>query len=177
MNYSRSYQSLFSLALVICSVISLAENADNNSIPTASLKKVGESTLSYLFWDLYHARLYTESGTYQKQEDNYALEFNYLLDIKAKDLIKETKIQWRKQKLVKHANEQAWLTALSTIWPNVDEGDQILFYVTSEGYSEFYYNNKFVGRIKSEQFSRRFSNIWLGTNSTEPELRDKLKGL
>ena len=132
--------------------------------------------MSVLFWDVYLAKYYTPSGAYQAEIAPLALEFNYMMDIEAEDLIEETINQWRELELDVHPQEQSWAEQLSTIWPNVNDGDQLLFRVDDQLNSRFYYNQEFVGAIESKEFSQRFAAIWLSENTTAPKVRKKLLG-
>ncbi|MBT8449333.1 MAG: chalcone isomerase family protein, partial [Gammaproteobacteria bacterium] len=141
-----------------------------------SMKLVGEGMMSYLFWDVYLARLYTKSGTYLKQVSDTAIEFNYKLDIKSKALVEETINQWRELELDEHPQEVEWANALLEIWPDISEGDQLLFHIDENGHAQFYYNNQFRGEIASPEFSARFKSIWLSEDTTAPKVRKKLLG-
>ena len=164
---------LFSLSLLLTSP-ALATTEATNPPPTAQLKMVGEGKMSYLFWDIYNLKLYTASGTYNGAIKDTALEFNYLRDIDSIDLVNETENQWRELRLDIHPEEANWLEQLKTLWPDITEGDQLLFYINDKGYSEFYYNQTYTGVIESVEFSDRFKQIWLSEDTTAPKVRKKL---
>ena len=168
----------FKLLLLVSflTVASTAADKHASIVENTGLKLVGEGKMTFLFWDVYLARLYTPSGGYKNTLTPLALEFNYLMDIEAKDLIEETVNQWRKQKMQRHDDERLWLEQLNAIWPNVAEGDQLLFVVDENHYSRFYHNQNYLGVIESIDFSKRFSAIWLSENTTAPKVRKKLLG-
>lgn len=152
-----------------------SHNAGQNPIQE-SLKLVGEGMMSYLFWDVYLARLYTKTGAYESEVRDTAIEFNYKLDIESKDLVEETIKQWRELELEEHQEEPQWANSLLEIWPDVKEGDQLLFYIDATGHANFYFNNQFRGQIPSKEFSARFKSIWLSEDTTAPKVRRKLLG-
>ena len=169
-------------AVVLLSLLTWSVSAENNTEAKTqppvqeSLKLVGEGMMSYLFWDVYLARLYTKSGTYDQQSNDTAIEFNYELDIKSAALVEETIKQWRELNLDEHPQEAEWANALLEIWPDISEGDQLLFHIDENGHAQFYYNNQFRGEIASPEFSTRFKSIWLSKDTTAPKVRKKLLG-
>ena len=142
----------------------------------SGLKLVGEGVMSVLFWDVYLARYYTPSGVYQNSLAPLALEFNYMMDIEAADLIDETINQWRELDLEEHPDEKQWAEQLYSIWPDVADGDQLIFRIDERLHSRFYYNQEWVGTIESKDFSERFAAIWLSEKTTAPKVRKKLLG-
>ncbi len=170
-------QLLKPIALTLALTLSNASMATTTAVVDRSgLKLVGEGVMSVLFWDVYLARFYTTSGSYQAEISPLALEFNYMMDIEANDLIEETINQWREIGLDVHPLEGKWSEQLATIWPDVNDGDQLLFRVDEQLNSRFYYNQKFVGSIESSEFSQRFAAIWLSEKTTAPKVRKKLLG-
>jgi hypothetical protein len=165
---------LLSLSLLLATTAQATTEAPANQPPTTQLKIVGEGKMSYLFWDIYNLKLYTATGNYEGLIKDTALEFNYLRDIKSIELVNETENQWRELKLDVHPEEAKWLAQLKTLWPDITEGDQLIFYINDKGYSEFYYNGKYTGVIESVEFSDRFKQIWLSEDTTAPKVRQKL---
>ena len=145
-------------------------------VENSGLKLVGEGVMSVLFWDVYLAKYYTPSGSYSQELSPLALEFNYMMDIDAKDLVEETINQWRELDLDEHPQEKQWAEQLNVIWPDVAEGDQLIFRVNDQLHSRFYYNQQYVGSIESREFSERFAAIWLSEKTTAPKVRKKLLG-
>jgi hypothetical protein len=144
--------------------------------PISELKLVGEGKLSVLFWDVYQAKLYTKTGSYKDNIQPLALSFTYMRDFTSGELIDETEDQWRELKLDIHVNEVNWLKALAKLWPDVVEDDTLLFHINLEGNSDFYFNDRYLGTIEDEVFSRYFKAIWLDQNTSSPKIRKKLIG-
>ena len=159
---------IFAATLLLCSWV---VHADVTEI--APLQKCGAAKLRVLFWDVYESTLFTPSGNYEPDARPFRLDIRYLRDISAKDLINQTKKEWRAQGLV-NPQQDEWLITLADIWPNVATGDTLVLLVDEENHSEFSMNGVEIGRIESAQFSAAFAGIWLSPKTTRPALRAAL---
>jgi hypothetical protein len=140
-----------------------------------SLEKVGEGRLRVMFWSIYDARLYTPSGDYRDGSRPLRLEIEYLRDIKAKALVKQTKKEWAAMGR-DHPRQDEWLSRLSTLWPDVRENDVLAIELTPDKEAVFTHNGDTLGRIKDPAFGQQFVDIWLSEDCTRPELRASLIG-
>lgn len=145
-----------------------------SSAPWKSMKLVGEGKLSFLFWDIYYARLYTANGEYQEQAYPLALELTYLRDFTQQQLLEETAKQWSKLGFNDQAKTNEWLKRLSQLWPDVQENQAITLYIDTQNRSFFYFNAELLGQINDAEFSRAFLAIWLSEDTSAPEVRKKL---
>lgn len=161
------YRSLL-LALAVVANSALAN-------PIQNLNEVGSAKLKVLLWNIYESSLYTPSGRFQGIEPGLALELEYRRNIPKKEFVKYAREEWQKQSLY-NARSEDWLASISDILPNVKKGDVIVLKVNSQKESEFYYNNQFIGKLGSENFTNQFLSIWLSANTSYPKLRDKLVG-
>ena len=137
--------------------------------------KVGEATLSVLFWDIYTATLLTTTGTYDDTTAHFHLNLKYLRNIKKDKLIEATEEQWQRLGIAPK-QYQNWLETLSSLWPDINKNDSLTLKVNPE-YSEFSYNNNVLGTIDDSDFGPLFAAIWLSENSQYPELRNQLIGM
>ncbi len=144
--------------------------------PFPNLKKVGEAKLKVLFWDVYNSSLYNQTGEYQAEHFPQVLKIDYLRDIDAEDLIDRTQEEWERLGLAP-AIYAPWLPLLTNILPNIKKGDTILLNVDKDQQSEFFFNNKTIGKINDQSFGKSFLRIWLDENSSYPKVRNKLIGL
>jgi hypothetical protein len=179
----------FVVYLSLCSILHAfipihviaAEQKDFNTLDKilkeAPYIKVGETTFSILFWDLYKSKLKTTSGTYPIQSANEKIiyQINYFADISSKDLIKRTVEQWQHLGVAPE-EYQDYIILLEDIWPDIEDGDSLTLYVNNYS-SAFYFNNDFVGEIEHPEFSQLFLDIWLSEKTSEPELRLELLGV
>lgn len=132
--------------------------------------------MSWMFLDIYHASLFTSTGDYNERIYPQALTINYLKNISKKSLIEATQEQWLLQD-VDQVKLNHWLTLLHQIWPDINKGDNLTFYVTGNKEGHFYYNQALVGSINSDGFSDAFLNIWLSEKTSQPKLRRQLLAL
>jgi hypothetical protein len=137
------------------------------------LVKVGEGTMSWMFLDIYHASLHTKSGQYREGDFPQLLTINYLKTINKQRLIDATEEQWLLQDVDKK-KVQRWLKLLHQIWPDINKGDSLTYYVTKSREGYFYHNGELLGNIKSNDFSDAFLAIWLSEKTSQPKLRRQL---
>ena len=139
-----------------------------------SFKAVGEGVMSYMFWDLYRAKLATTDGDYQAGEHPVRLTLTYLRDIEASDIVKATFDQWRHLDKAQYVSEYG--DTLQGLWPDITEGDSLAFETNEQGVGTFYYNGEKLQTIEQQAFSEAFLAIWLSPDTSEPKLRQKLIG-
>lgn len=143
--------------------------------PLHNLKNVGQGKMSWLFMDIYHAALFTADGSYQARQYPQALTLRYQRNISKNALLKATKQQWQNLSIAQE-RYQDWLPQLEALWPEIKNGDRLIFVVAKNGLGDFYHNDNWLGGIDSPDFSDAFLSIWLSANSSEPGLRRKLIG-
>ena len=136
---------------------------------------VGQASLSILWWEIYEAELYTQSGQYQDNQIPIYLKLTYRRNIDSQELIEETQSQWKRFDIVE-SKQRVWLSQLESIWPNVKENDSIAFFINAEGVCNFYFNDEFIGSVASKEFSQNFANIWLAPNGPYPKMTRRLTG-
>jgi len=161
---------LLGALMMCCATLSYASNE-----PAQQLKKIGQGNMSWLFFDLYQASLYSKTGDYAVGDYPQALKIIYQRNIYSADLVNVTEKEWQKLGFTSGEYQQ-WLPVLSALWPDIKEDDVLLFLVDVDGYGAFYHNNQLLGRVDNSAFSKAFLSIWLSTNTSEPALRRKLIG-
>lgn len=155
--------------LMACLVIS------SYSAASESLRKVGTSRLTVLWFDIYDATLYSPSGNYEKTELPLKLSLNYLRDISASQLLDETDKQWRKA-AISSTQRQLWLAELAKLWPDIEKGQQLSFTQYSNSHGQFHLGSRPLGSIRSQSFAQAFIDIWLGPATSYPSEAKQLKG-
>ena len=163
------------LLLLLVSLMFTVSPSYASNDPTQQFKKIGQGEMSWLFFDLYHASLYSKNGAYRDQGYPQALKIMYKRDIYSDDLVAVTEKEWLKLGF-EPALYQEWLPVLLTMWPDIKDGDELVFLVQADGRGYFYHNNLALGGIDSDEFSSAFLAIWLSENTSEPGLRRKLIG-
>lgn len=162
-------------SIILIFVLLFSPSIYASSLPH-KLIKVGEGTMSWMLLDIYRASLYTESGLYREGVYPQVLTINYLKNINKQRLIKATEEQWLLQG-VDTEKVQGWLKLLRQIWPDINNGDSLTFYVAENREGSFYYNQRLLGNINNDDFSDAFLAIWLSEKTSEPKLRRQLLSL
>ena len=172
MKHQRSKFSIYWLLVVLFTLVLSGVSMAN---PLEDLKKVGEAKLKVLFWDVYNSSLYSKTGEYQAEQFPQALKIDILRDIDAEDLIERTQDEWEKLG-IKRVTFSQWIPLLNNIFPDIKKGDTLLFSVSENQQSEFFFNGKIIGKIADLSFGRNFLRIWLDKNCSYPKVRNKLIG-
>ena len=147
---------------------------DELALATDVWPLVGEARLKVLIWEVYDSALYTPSGRWQGDAP-YQLSLHYLRDIPAAKLIEETEKAWQEQGR-NHPKRGEWLTLLGELWPNITEGDNLVFGLNASGDSAFWFNGIPIGSIDDRDFGPLFGGIWLDPDTPRPRLRAELIG-
>ena len=135
---------------------------------------VGEARLKVLIWEVYDSALFTPSGRWQGDAP-YRLSIQYLRNIPAAKLVEETEKAWREQGR-NHPRLNEWLGLLGDLWPDITEGDNLVFGLNELGSSAFWFNGSPLGSIEDRDFGPLFGGIWLDPDTPRPELRAQLIG-
>ena len=135
---------------------------------------VGEARLKVFIWKVYDSALFTPSGRWQGGGP-YQLSLHYLRDIPAATLVEETEKAWQEQGR-SHPRLNEWLGLLGDLWPDITEGDNLVFGLNASGDSVFWFNGSPVGSIDDRDFGPLFGGIWLDPDTPRPRLRAQLIG-
>ena len=140
------------------------------------LTTVGQGSYSYLFWQLYDARLATADGRFSgyQQSSPVLLELTYKRDISARQFVDATVDEWQKLNNCSESQQQAWAEQLLTLWRDVKEGDALAALLNSDGRVMFYLNGETLGEVEDSAFGPAFFDIWLHPDTSAPKLRRNL---
>jgi hypothetical protein len=144
------------------------------SLATDVWPLVGEARLKVLIWEVYDSALFTPSGRWQGVAP-YRLSLRYLRDIPAAKLVEETEKAWQEQGR-SHPRLNEWLVLLAELWPDITEGDNLVFGLNASGDSAFWFNGSPIGSINDRDFGPLFGGIWLDPDTPRPGLRAQLIG-
>ncbi len=147
---------------------------DEMALATDVWALVGEARLKVFIWEVYDSALFTPSGHWQGDAP-YQLSLNYLRKIPAAKLVEETEKAWRQQGR-DHPRLNEWLKLLGELWPDITEGDNLVFGLDASGDSAFWFNGSPLGSIEDRDFGKLFGGIWLDPDTPRPELRAQLIG-
>ncbi len=157
------------IPIVKVCLIALLSSGCFSAVPD-DYKLVGQGVLKVFFTEVYSISLFTKDGRYVHGQP-LALKIEYFHSINKKNLVAATKKEWESRGV---NYEEFWLLSLLEIWPSVNDGDEILLIVDDNKSSIFYHNGVYVGEFKDAFFSKAFTDIWLSSDSNQPELRRKL---
>ncbi len=145
----------------------------------ADFRPMGEGRLAWFGVDLYTASLAAPQGTYVRGQPA-ELSIEYLKPIRADRLVDRTRKEWdrlqRRTDLPARALREEWLTAITTIWPDVTPGDTITTRVDVDGSTRFLLNGAEIGAIEDPRFGPAFLDIWLHPETRSGSLRADLLG-
>ena len=154
----------------------LFATAQSVAAPWQGLRTVGQGEMRWLWFKLYDATLYSESGRYELGRYPQALTLTYARAIEREDLLSATAAEWQRLGLGSETDRERWLGRLAALWPDVGAGDRLTFYVDSAGVGHFWWQDKPLGSLADPQFSAAFLAIWLADNSRDPALTRRLRG-
>lgn len=137
------------------------------------LKLVGRGQLNMFGLKIFDAELYSFSGIYNP-EDSFSLKLTYLRNFSAKEISKSAISEIEAQGYKNKVQLEKWREKMNAIFPNVKKNSYIIGHKDEKGAAIFYYNGNYIGKIDDKAFSKVFFDIWLGKNSSQPKLRDKL---
>lgn len=142
-------------------------------VPGAQL--VGQAKMTYLFWDVYDARLFAANGRWQETQP-LALELRYLRALKGDAIAARSIKEIRKQGFTDEVTLAKWQKTLMEIFPDVTEDSVLTGVADNKQITRFYFNEQLIGKVNDPAFTQWFFRIWLGDKTSEPELRDQLLG-
>lgn len=165
---------IFSLLILACTKGNAAvSNVLNEIIPEAEL--VGEARMTYMFWDVYDAKLYAKNGQFNVGQP-FALSLHYLRKLKGKAIAERSIKEMRGQGVNEQAKLEQWEKRMVEIFPDVQDGSILIGVVDDSGKTLFYSGENKIGEVDDSEFGKHFFNIWLGENTSQPKLRKALLG-
>jgi hypothetical protein len=164
------------LFLLFSLTISLGVSANTMSVIDDYIKepeKVGEGRLTFMFWQVYDASLFAEDGEWQENKP-FALSLKYLRELDGDKIADRSIEEIRRQGFNDELKMAAWHQLLIQIFPDVKDGSVLTGVLTEDKRTVFYLADNRIGEITDPEFGQHFFNIWLGSNTSQPQLRHKL---
>lgn len=160
---------IFLIFFSIIQLSAVALSAESN------LPLRGKGEFKWFVLDIYEATFWATPGDDFFSRD-LKLGLKYKRDLKGKDIAEQSIKEMQRSELSEN-EAKIYRQKLLEIIPDVKEGDQIEARYSPEIGIIFTLNsNKELGRITDLTFSKKFLNIWLGENTSAPDLRRKLLG-
>lgn len=155
-------------------------SAPEPTVIAALQGKQGTDKVRLRVWgfEVYDARLFTVNGFNAEQfgDHRFGLELSYLRSFKGSDIAQRSIDEMRNVTEVTPAQADGWLKAMSAIFPDVQRGDRITGVHLPGSGARFYLNDRLLGDIADEAFSRSFFGIWLSPKTSQPRMRETLIG-
>ena len=134
---------------------------------------IGSANYSFLFWNIYDAELYSTSNKFNSNELAMILKYNR--SIEKETLVKETINDIKEQKNISKEQEEKWKSLLESIYIDTKTNKKFIA-IKINNKSIFYYNNKKLHESFDEEFNQLFFDIWLRSNSKNPDFTKTLLG-
>ena len=134
---------------------------------------IGSANYSFLFWNIYDAELYSTSNKFNPNELAIILKYNR--SIEKETLVKETINDIKEQKNISKEQEEKWKSLLESIYIDTKTNKKFIA-IKINNKSIFYYNNKKLHESFDEEFNQLFFDIWLRSNSKNPNFTKTLLG-
>jgi hypothetical protein len=135
---------------------------------------VGHGEYYRYFWKIYDAALYANQGVHETGKD-FALLLEYKRDLSGNAIVEKSLELMADQGMNDPEKLEQWEIFLTQVIPDVSNGDQITG-IRADGIAYFYFNGELQGQTRDPEFSEYFFSIWLGENTTAPDLRRDLLG-
>ena len=134
---------------------------------------IGKANYSFLLWDIYDAELYSSTTKYNSNELAIILKYNRSID--KETLIRETINDIKEQKNISNQQEDDWKNLLESIYIDTKTNKKFIA-IKINNKSIFYYNDKKLHESFDQEFNKLFFNIWLRSNSKNPNFTKTLLG-
>lgn len=161
-------------ALLVCSAaLAVAMNAHAAPKEIAGTIKqetaYGEGKLQRLMFVAYKASLWTDATAWS-YDAPFALSITYNMDFTKDDLIDRTISEMAGQS-ESPCPAESYRALLDKAFTDVKDGERFTALYTAKKSVRFYHNGTFMSDIADPVFAKRFFDIWLSPNTTEPALR------
>ncbi len=139
------------------------------------MKLIGKGTLTVLFFKVYDIRLLADSKPFS-WENKFQLEFEYRRNITKERVIDSSLKELKRQQNVTEQNLEEWKTYLEEVIQPLQEGSKATIEWNPQGTITFQNEGLKSVTIKDESFARSYLKIWLGEETSQPNLLSQLLG-
>jgi hypothetical protein len=145
-------------------------------VPGARLQ--GSGRLSFLGLHVYDARLWVADDFSVDRLDAvpYAIELEYARTLYGKLIAERSLGEMKRVPGIAGAQADRWLAWMTQTFPDVNKGDRITGVHRPAESARVFVNGSLRGELRDAEFARRFFGIWLGPQTSEPGLRERLLG-
>lgn len=151
------------------------ENITQAYLNDASL--VGRGVLKIYWAKVYTLSYYTIDENGDGAPDVKALHYEYLRHVPKDATLDASREEFLRYPDITDAKMDQWMAYLDQALADMNEGDEAIIMRQGDGTITFHVNNYPKVVIKDAEFSAVFMNIWLGVDTTYPDLRKQLLAL
>ena len=181
-NPLKTVATVVAAGLLVLTALVITSPARANTpepVLTAALQGkqvVGNARLRVWGFEVYDARLFASPGFDSAQfgQQPFALELQYLRTFKGPDIAERSMDEMRELETIAPEQATQWQAAMSALFPDVKKGDRITGVHAPGRGAAFYLNDRLLGEVADERFSRLFFGIWLSPKTSQPALRETL---
>ncbi len=147
------------------------------AVPGARLR--GSGRLTFLGLHVYDARLWVSDGFNPAAWEAAAigLELVYARRLVGRQIAERSLKEMQRVPGIAPSQGDAWLAEMREAFPDVDKDDRITGVLVPGAAARFYKNGQRRREVRDSEFARRFFGIWLGPQTSQPQLREALLGL
>ena len=135
---------------------------------------VGQANFQFIFWNMYDAKLISETGKYPSNK--FALILKYNREFTKKSVVDETINQLKKQKNYNIKELDDVKVLLNKAFRDIKKNNKFIG-IKNNNQAIFYFQNEKVLETKNIEFINLFFNIWLRKDSQNPKFTNELLGL
>ena len=156
----------------------IKSTAERNGVD-ADFKVQGQGRLRFFGLHVYDATLWASQTitTANYTTTPLALTLTYGRSLYGKLIAERSLKEMRGITAPSDAQAYAWLDAMTELFPDVQEGDQLTGIYQPGQRAVFWLNGKRLGEVSDPAFAPAFFGIWLDEKSSEPSLRNQLLGM
>jgi len=138
----------------------------------------GGYLLRFFGLQVYDARLWVQPGfdAARLGQQPLVLELKYLRGLKGRLIAERSLKEMRRHGPVSDAQADRWLAEMTRIFPDVQANDKLTGILQPGLGAVFLFNDQPQGQVADNEFARYFFSIWLGANTSEPNMRAALLG-
>ncbi len=135
----------------------------------------GQGSLHKMVFHVYDSSLWTDAENFSANS-TYALVIRYNMNFSISELVDRSITEMERSGKMTDEEKTAYTRELTARFHAVKPGDRITaLYVKGKG-GYFFYNGSAQGGVMPAAHAKRFLDIWLGSNTSEPALRKQLLG-
>lgn len=167
------------LLAIVCLLLGIA-SAQAANIPAHILQQLpdarlsGQGTFRWFGLKIYDAALWVGESGYQATSAKFILNLSYARELYGERIAQASIDEIRELGIGSDEQQQAWLSKMKTLLPNVQEGSQISGVYLPGQAARFYLDGKLLGEIADAEFARAFFAIWLDPRTRAGGLRKQL---